>query len=436
MKNSNITRRTFLQRASAAAVFAPMIIPSTALGLGRRPAPSDRITMGCIGMGGQGKGNMKRFLQMDEIQVLAVCDVDRSRCNDARKIVEEHYAKDTPGRCYRGCATYNEFERVLERDDIDVVSIATPDHWHAINAIEAARAGKDIYCEKPLAVTIHEGRAISDAVRRYKRIWQTGSWQRSKRNFRFACELVRNGRIGKLHTVRIGLPKGKKGGSIKPEAVPEGFDYDRWLGPAPWAPYTRDRTHYDFRWMLDYSGGIITDWGAHHCDTAHWGMGADYTGPVEIEGQGHFPREDLWDTADTLYVEYLYADGVKVTLSDKGNPNAQGVRFEGDEGWVFVSRRKINSKPKSLLKSFIGADEVRLYHSTDHYQNFVDCVKSRAETATPVEIAHRSITVAHLGNIAMLLGRKLRWNPDTERFIDDPAANRLLTRSPREPWRI
>ena len=434
MNENRITRRAFMKRASAAAVLTPVIIPSTALGKGGRPAPSDRITLGCIGVGDQGRHNMRRFLRLDGIQVLAVCDVDRKRLHRARDTVESHYSGKARGGHYRGCDVYNEYEKLLDRDDIDAVSIATPDHWHAVGAIAAARAGKDIYCEKPLALTVAEGRAICDAVERYRCIWQTGSWQRSRRNFRFACELVRNGRIGKLHTIRIGLPLGRVGGSPEPMPVPEELDYDLWLGPAPWAPYTEDRVHWDFRWIFDYSGGMITDWGVHHCDIAHWGMDTDTTGPVEIEGKCHFPDDGLWDTPDTFHFVCRYENGVTMTVSDRDNPNAQGVRFEGDEGWVFVSRDKLDAHPRSLLRSSIGPDEVWLYRSTDHYRNFLDGVKSRAETVTPVEIAHRSATVAHLANIALRLGRKVRWNPDTERFIGDADADRLLSRSMREPW--
>jgi len=332
MNENRITRRTFMKRASAAAVFAPMVIPASALGGSGRPAPSDRITLGCIGMGGQGIGNMKRFLRLNGIQVLAVCDVDRKHLHKARDVVENYYSGKARSGHYRGCDVYNEHEKLLDRDDIDAVSIATPDHWHAVEAIAAARAGKDIFCEKPMALTIAEGRAICDAVKRYRCIWQTGSWQRSKRNFRFACELVRNGRIGKVHTIRVGLPPGKVGGSHEPMPVPEELDYDRWLGPAPWAPYTEDRVHFDFRWIYDYSGGVITDWGVHHCDIAHWGMDTDTTGPVEVEGSCQFPEDGLWDTPDAFNFVCRYENGVTMTVSDKNNPNAQGVRFEGDEG--------------------------------------------------------------------------------------------------------
>jgi predicted dehydrogenase len=218
--------------------------------------------------------------------------------------------------------------------------------------------------------------------------------------------------------------------------VPAGFDFDRWLGPAPLEPYTEDRTHYDFRWLLDYSGGIVTDWGAHHCDIGQWGLGTDGTGPVEFEGEGHFPARGLWNAADTFFFECRYADGVRMTVSSKLNPNAQGVRFEGDEGWVFVSRSKLDANPKSLLRSFIRHDELRLYRSPGHITNFLDCIRSRAETVTPPEVAHRSVSIAHLGNLAMRAGRKLRWNPETERFVDDAAADRLLSRAMREPWRL
>lgn len=431
-----ITRRTFLKGASAAALSAPFIVPASALGRAGRPAPSERIVIGCIGVGGMGKGNMRSFLRRGGVQVVAVCDVDDGRTRNARDIVEKHYRGDADKRGYRGCAMYREYERLLDRSDIDAVSIATPDHWHALNAIHAARAGKDMYCEKPLGLTIAEGRATVSAVARYGRIFQTGSWQRSVRNFRYACELVRSGRIGKIHAVHVGVPNGKVGGSTEVIPVPEGLDYDRWLGPAPWEPYTEDRTHYDFRWHFDYSGGIVTDWGAHHCDIAQWGLGTELAGPVEFEGQGEFPTTGLWNTADRFFFTAQYANGVNLTVSSKNNPNRQGTRFEGDKGWVFVSRSRLEAEPRSLLRSVIGPGDVRLYRSDSHIDNFLDCVKSRAETITPAEIAHRSISVAHLGNIAMRLGRKVRWNPETERFVNDPVADRMLSVPMREPYTL
>ncbi len=432
-----ITRRSFIKRTAtltAGAAAFPMIVPASALGLGGATAPSNRLVMGCIGVGSQGTGNMKGFLRKEELQVVAVADVDRGHRTDAQKIVNESYDD-------QGCAGYLDFRELLARDDLDVISIAVPDHWHALIAIAAADRGRDIYAEKPLALTIPEGRAMVKAVKRNKVIWQTGSWQRSRRQFLRACELVRSGRIGEVHTVRVGLPTGRPCRPQKEMPVPEGFDYDFWLGPAPAEPYTEKRCHWDFRWILDYSGGQLTDWGAHHCDIANWGMDTEATGPVEIEGTGVFPREGLWDAATDYYVVCRYPKNVS-TVSPNGftmivsNAFPMGARFEGQDGWVHVNRGGFTTSPEELKGASVGPGEIHLYKSNDHAQNFIDCVKSRKETITPIEVAHRAISIAHLGNISMRLGQKVRWNPDKEQFVDDPVADRMLVRSMRGPWHI
>ncbi len=446
-----ITRRDFLKTstATAAAVAFPYIIRSSALGLNGSVAPSNRITLGCIGLGNQGTGDMKWFLSDERIQVVAVCDVNRksslywfgATCGwePAKQIVEEHYAQDTQSGTYKGCAVYTDFRQLLARDDIDAVLIAVPDHWHAIPVIQAAKAGKDIYCEKPLSLTIADGRAMSNAVKKYGVVFQTGSQQRSDANFRWACELVRNGRLGKLHTVRCGLPGGTpdlglSGKRKQPEPVPEGFDYDMWLGPAPWAPYCPARCHVNFRWILDYSGGQITDWGGHHPDIAQWAMDTENTGPVEIRNaRGKFANDILWNTAADYRFECIYKNGVKLIIS---NRMRRGVHFEGTDGWLWVSRGGIDANPKSILSSVIGPNEINLYRSSDHIRNFIDCVISRREPIAPVETAHRSITIAHLGNIAMQLGRDLKWDPENECFDNDSEANRMLSRPKRSPWRL
>jgi predicted dehydrogenase len=427
-----IGRRVFIKSVSAAVFSAPWIVPSTVIGAN---APSNRLTMGCIGVGGMGTQNLEKFLGRTDVQVLAVCDVDTSHRLKAKELVEKKYAENQPSGSYRGCDNYNDFRDIISRADIDLVSIATPDHWHAITAIAASDAGKGIYCEKPLALTIKQGRAICDAVRRNGTTWQTGSWQRSVDNFRVACELVRNGRIGTLQNIYIGLPLWDLIG-LQPEMpVPEGFDYNFWLGPAPWAPYTEKRCHFNFRWILDYAGGIITDWGAHHIDIAQWGMGTDYTGPVEIEGKGEFPREGISTVARTFHVTCKYSSGVilEIATTDKFN---QGIKFVGTDGWVFVSREEFDTEPKSLPTTVIGRDEIHLYRSNDHWGNFIDCAHSHGETITPPEIAHRSITIAHLGNIAMLLERKIQWDPEHECCIRDPETNRMLDSSMRSPWHL
>jgi len=432
MKKKQISRRQFLKRASgitAGAIAFPYFVSSSALGQGGRPAASDRIVMGCIGMGGQGTGDMRGFLGKKEAQVVAVCDVDKKHRDQAKKIVDEKYGNED-------CKTYIDFREVIERKDIDALLLALPDQWHSIPAIMGARSGKDIYGEKPLARTIREGRAICDAVHRYGRIWQTGSWQRSVGNFRKACELVRNGRIGKVNKVEVGLPTGGGGGNNPVQPVPEGVDWDFWLGPAPWVPY-RGVMHWNWRWIMDYSGGQLTDWAGHHIDIAHWGLGLDRTGPVEIEGKGVYPKDGMYDAPTEYKFTCKYANGLTmIVANDRQQPKGMGAMWYGEKGWIHVNRGGLNAEPKSVLDEVIGPDEIKLYESRDHTQNFLDCVKSRKETITPVEIAHRSISVGLLGEIAMLTGEKLQWNPEKEIFLNSDKANRLLSRPMRAPWHM
>jgi predicted dehydrogenase len=446
------TRREFLGQAAASALAlgAPLVVPAAALGKDGKVAPSKRITLGIIGTGNQGFNDLRAFLTDPRVQVVAVCDVNRESAGywngavagrePARRLVEKHYAAARKSGKYKGCDVYGDFRKLIERRDIDAVVICTPDHWHALPVLAAAAAKKDIYCQKPLSLTVAEGRAMSDAVKKHKVVFQTGSQQRSDRNFRRACELVRNGRIGKLHTVRCGLPGGrpdygKTGNRKKPERVPKGFDYDFWLGPAPKAPYAPARCHVNFRWIYDYSGGQVTDWGGHHPDCAMWGMGTEDTGPVEIRNaRGVFPRDVLWNTATEFFFEAVFKNGVKMIVSNK---ERGGVTWQGSEGWVWADRGRHDAHPKSLLRSRIGPKEIHLYASTNHYRNFIDCVLSRKETAAPVETAHRSITVCHLGNIALRLGRKkLKWDPVKEKILDDEEAAKMLSRPYRGPWKL
>ena len=431
----HLNRRKFIKRAGVAvagAIGFPYLIPASALGKNGTVAPSNRITMGLIGAGGQGTYDMKGFLGKPEAHVLAVCDVDRNHRNRARDMVNEKYGN-------KDCSTYNDFRDLLARKDIDALIIALPDQWHAIAAILGARAGKDIYAEKPLAYTISEGRAIVNAVEKYGIVWQTGSQQRSERNFRFACELVRNGRIGDVHTVKVGLPYGNsiQKRSTKPAPVPEGFDYDMWLGPAPRAPYSPARCFWNFRWISDYSGGQITDWSGHHIDIANWGMNTEHSAPVEIEGSGTWPKakDGLFDTVEAYRFVCKYREGFTMIVADS-RQHQMGVRFEGTEGWVHVNRGGIEASPKSLLKTVIKPNEIHLYKSNDHKQNLLDCVKTRSQTVAPVYAGHHSIMVGHLGIAAMKLGRKLKWNPETEQFVNDPEADRLLSRPMRSPWHL
>jgi myo-inositol 2-dehydrogenase/D-chiro-inositol 1-dehydrogenase len=440
-KTHTINRRQFLKGSAVAATgfLVPTIVPASAFGA---DAPSNRIAIGFVGVGRMGMGDLRELLGHKEAQIVAVCDVDSNRTKSAQKTVEARYAKQSAGGTYKGCGTYGDYRDLVARDDIDAVCVVTPDHWHALPAIAAAKAGKDIFLQKPLTLTIREGRVLSDTVRRYNRIFQVGSQQRSDSRFRQACELVRNGRIGKLHTVKVGFGTDPGTGPEPPMQVPDNLDYDMWLGPAPWAAYTEKRVHpqkdYDRPGWLRiaaYGAGMITGWGAHHNDIAQWGMGTEYTGPVEIQGQTEYPKDGLWDVHGDFSIEYTYANGVKVICTDNIK-NKQGVLFEGTEGWVYVMRGQIDAQPKSLLTSAIGPDEIRLYKSNNHKANWLECIKSRAETIAPVEIAHRSCTVCLLGEIAMRLGRKLKWDPDKEQFIGDETANRMLWRPMRSPWRL
>jgi predicted dehydrogenase len=418
-KNRTLKRRQFLKKAAgftAGTLAMPHFVPASALGKFGSVAPSSRITIGSIGTGGRGQFNIRAFMAEPDVQILAVCDVDAPHREKARN------AAGLPQK-----SSYNDFRDLLARKDIDAVVISTPDHWHVPIAIAAAKAGKDIYCEKPLSLTIAEGRAISNVVKATARIFQTGAPQRSDGLFHLACDLVRTGRIGKLRIIKVGLPGSRSIGPQPVMPVPEGFDYNMWLGPAPWKPYTKARCHGKFRHIFDYSGGKFIDWGAHHLDIVQLALGAADSGPVEISGWGQFPKEGIYDTAVKYDINFTYADGTRVNASTK---HQGGIRFEGAEGWVFVNRGVIDAYPKSLLRT----RPIPTFDS--HVRNFLNCLKLRKEPAAPVEAGHRSAAVCHLGNIAMLLGRKLNWDPKNERFINDQEAQRMTAHSMRAPWHL
>jgi predicted dehydrogenase len=426
-----ISRRRFLRRAATGAGFgmaAPYVLTSAALGNDKKAPANNRLALGFIGVRSMGGGHLSRFLRNRRVQVLAVCDVDRSvRKNRAQQVKEAYNLKHK-------IEDYNDFEELLARDDIDAVVIATPDHWHALIAIAACKAGKDIYCEKPLTLTIEESIELVKAVRRYGRVFQTGSQQRSDHRFRFACELVRSGRIGRAHTVITGIGGGPTCGWEPETPPPDGLDWNRWLGPAPCMPYTPRRCHYEFRWIYDYSGGKMTDWGAHHNDIAQWGLGMDGTGPIHVDGKAEFPSDGLYDTATRHEVVYTYANGVKLIC--RSHTPRGGITFQGTEGWVWVTRGDIDAKPKSLLNEKLGPNDVHLYESRDHHGNWLDCVEQRKRPICDVEIGQRSVTVCHLGNISMRLGRPIRWDPDTERIVGDEEAARWTSKPMRAPWHL
>jgi predicted dehydrogenase len=405
-----------------------MIVPSTVLGNQEKAAPSERITLGFIGMGKMNMGHLGHFLGQKDVQVLAVCDVDTTRRANAKKKVEERYRGD---ETYRGCDAYNDHRELLSRADIDAVVIATPDHWHAIQAIDACKAGKDVYCEKPLTLTIREAKLLIDVARKCDRVFQTGSQQRSDREFRVACELVRSGRIGKLERVNVNVGGPSKWCDLPEEPMEPGLDWDRWLGPAPLRPYhsvlSPRGVHNHFpawREYCEYSGGSMTDWGAHHFDIAQWGLDMDCSGPVEI-----IPPDE---PNAGRGVKFVYSNGVEVIHGPGG-----GVQFIGTGGEITVNRGKLESVPDSIVKEPIGDQDVHLYESPGHQRDWLNCIRSRKRPICDVEIGARSVTVCHLGNLAYWNHRKLRWNPEHWRFVEDAQANCLwLDRVRRDPWQL
>ncbi len=438
-QKKTISRRNFL-KGTAAVMAAPAIVPSTVFG---QSAPSNTLLMGCIGVGRQGQGDMQELIYRGlEIgaRVVAVCDVDTHRMEDAQWLADKIYAAELGKNNYKGCAAYSDFRELLARSDIDGVLIVTPDHWHAVHGTAAANAGKDIYMEKPLTFSIAEGQKLVKAVRQNKRILQVGSQQRSSVYFRMACELTRNRRIGKLHTIRVWLPEDQGSGNPDVMPIPKNLDYDFWMGPTSEEPFTEDRVHpqrnYSRPGWLQierYCRGMITGWGSHMNDVAQWGNGSEETGPVEISATAEFPDRGLFDVHTIYHSDGVYANGVKL-VQDTGSP--AGVRFEGENGWIFVQRGKIEASDRSILQEEIGEDETKLYVSTNHMKNFLECMRSRKDPITPVEVGHRSNTVCVLTHIAMKLGRKLNWDPQAERFVNDDEANRWLDFPHRKPWTV
>jgi len=440
-----VSRRQFLGTLGAA-LATPHILPSSVFG---QNAPSNRINVAMIGTGNQGTQDMQAFLAEDDVQVVAVCDVNYASGGyktesqflgrePAKQLVEKFYAERKRSGTFRGCGVYVDFREVLDRADVDAVAIVVPDQWHALMTVMAARAGKHIYGEKPLSLTVADGRAMVEAVRRHGVVFQTGSHERSRRQTRFACELVRNGRIGQLKKITAVVgPWNKFGpeGAWEPMPVPQGFDYEMWLGPAPWQPYHKDRCLYNFRFILDYSGGQVTNYGAHSLDMAQWANGTDHTGPVEIEDAGsEWPTDGLFTVAKVVHFRARYANGVELECITRNDNVA--CRFEGTEGWVETGYKGFHTEPASLKNTVFGSNEISLGTSTNHFRNFLDCIKTRSEPAAPIEVGHRSATLCHIANIAMQLKRNLRWDPDAERFTGDDEANRMLRRPYREPWHL
>lgn len=426
------SRRTFIERTAAATFMgavAPQIIPSPVLGMGGATSPNNRITVGFIGTGDHGVNwNLGPYLRHKDAQVVAACDVDSNRLFRAQETINDRYKNED-------CFTTKDFREILARKDIDAVMISTPDHWHTLISILALQAGKDVQCEKP-TLTIDEGKLLIKAVRKHKKVFQTSTEDRAVPEYHRMAELVRNGRIGKLQRIEVILPQQpQQPGDPTPQPVPKELDYEMWLGPAPHAPYTRDRVHFNFRWIWDYSGGIICDWGAHLFDTAQWANDTELSGPVEVEGTGTHWTGGLYNTVKDYDIIYRYDNGVVMTCK----PGTPSLKFIGTHGWVGNTgwRAPVQASSPEILNSKIGSGELHLYtNPKGEHDDFLQCVQSRKEPYFPVDIGHRVSTVCHLANIAIKLGHKLKWNPESEQFVGDEEANKLLDRPRRDPWQL
>jgi Oxidoreductase family, NAD-binding Rossmann fold/Oxidoreductase family, C-terminal alpha/beta domain len=456
MKNDLLSRRKFLENTIkiGAAIAVPTIVPASVFGAN---APSNRINIGAIGTGRISRlHDMPGVLKYDNARIIGVCDLDTKRASEAATFVNDFYTKKQTKR-YKGVKEYHDYRDLLHNKDIDAVLISTPDHWHALCAIHAVEAKKDVYLQKPTSLTIAEGRALVKAVNKNNRIFQIGSQQRSSPQFRYAAELVRNGRIGQLKTVYVGLPGDPSGEEEAEMPIPKTLNYDMWLGSTPKVYYTEKRVHPQVGyerpgWLRceQFGAGMITGWGAHHVDSAHWGMNTELTGPVEIGGKADFPTKGLWNVHGIFTTEALYANGVKMIVSNE-LPN--GIKFEGTDGWIFVTRGAYRATPtdpipdtngvKSLeasdpkiITSIIGANEIHLTESSDHHGNWLESVKSRKQPIAPVEVAHRACSACLLHHIAMKLKRKVYWNPDKEEFTNDAEANAMISREMRAPYKL
>lgn len=453
-------RRKFLKTAAKAAALTPFalgfpsIVPARVLG---KHAPSNRINIGAIGNGRISRGHdLPGVWKYEDASVIAVCDLDKKRATDAQQLVNDYYTKKT-GKPYNGVAVYNDYHALLQNKDIDAVIISTPDHWHALIGRDAALAGKHIYMQKPASLTISEGRMLSQVVAKTGVTFQIGSQQRSSPQFRYAAELVRNGRIGQLKTVYVGLPGDPSGDEEPQMPVPANLNYDMWLGSTPEVYYTEKRVHpqADYGrpgWLRceQFGAGMITGWGSHHIDSAHWAMNTELTGPVEVWGKAEFPTHGLWNVHGIFKTEALYANGVHMVVSNE-LPN--GIRFEGTDGWIFVTRgnyqatssdptpnadgtKPLDASDPKIMTSAIGPNEIHLPVSTDHHGNWLESIKSKKPPIAPVEVAHRSCSACLVHHIAMKLNRKVYWNPETEKFKNDDEANAMLTRKQRAPYTI
>ncbi len=449
-------RRNFINNLAIGAVGTlgfPTIVPAHVLG--GKDAPSNKINIGQIGCGRIARTHdLPATWRYDKARIMAVCDLDRHRTEETKQLVEEYYTKKTGQSNYIDVKMYDDYREMLLNKDIDAVMISTPDFWHAQPAMEAALAGKDIYLQKPTSLTIHEGRQLAEVIKKTGRILQVGTQQRSSSQFRIAAELVRNGRIGKLHTVKVGLPGDPSGPPAPEMPIPKGFNYDMWLGSTPNMPYTEIAVHpqkgYDrpgWLRMEQFGAGMITGWGQHHYDSAAWGMDTEYTGPISVEAVAEFPKSGLWNVHGDFMAKAEYANGITMYTSG-GFPN--GIRYEGTEGWIFVSRgdyavtssdptskiraKALDASDPKILESVIGPNELHLYHSDEQHGNWLDCIETRKEPISPIEIGHRACTVCLITHVAMKIPRTLQWDPTKEVFVNDAEANAYLRRTQRAPY--
>ncbi|HOA73123.1 MAG TPA: Gfo/Idh/MocA family oxidoreductase [Phycisphaerae bacterium] len=423
-RESATSRRTLLRQGAgwlAAGIAGPYLITSSALGSQEKPPASERLAIGFIGVGGKGMDHVNALRQAPDVQIVAVADVDASHRRRAIEAIGP------------GVAEFNDYRELLARKDIDAVVISTPDHWHALNAIHACQAGKDVYCEKPLSLTIREARQMANVARACGTVFQVGSQQRSSPEFRKACEYVLSGRIGKLQSIRAGIGGGPTCGWEPKTDPPPELDWNTWLGPARWADYTPSRCHGNFRWFYDYSGGKMTDWGAHHIDIAQWGNGVSESGPVKIEPISvAYPTDGLFETATRFHVRLTYANNVTLDVVDE----YFGVHFQGSAGWIKVDRGKFAASHPDIDRTPLGPGEVHLPQSPGHLRDWLNCIKSRRRPIADVEIGCRSATACHLANIALRTGRTITWDPQAERITNDASLNSWLHRPYRTPWTL
>ena len=432
---ARVSRRGFLAGATAA-MAAPYFVPASVLGAGGRTPPSDRIRTGHIGIGGMGSGHVGECLGNPQTQVTALCDPYYSKRDPWKQRAESRYAADLGRGTYRGCGSYADFRDVVTRDDVDAVFIASPEFWHALQSVWAMRNGKDVYCQKAMTLTVAEGWAVIDTVRRHNRVFQLGTQQRSDRNFRFAAELALNGYLGQLKIVKVAVPGGSGGLPVaQPKDPPGDLDYEMWLGPAPWTPYNDQKCSFSWYFINDYCIGWIGSWGVHHIDCALWGTPCFHAGKVEIEGTAQFPTVGQANDSYSWRVNVVAENGLRMFFTDDGGQQ-HGVRFEGDKGWVHVDRGSIHAEPESLLRIALKPDDIHLYESHGHTANFLECMRTRRDPVANVEAGHRATTMTIICDVATRIGRKVVWDWQAQRFVGDDVANGYLRRPMRSPWQL